>query len=137
MSRHSRIASGLLAMAALALPLGCGSDDGLGTRYPVTGKVTYNGQLLKKGRIDFVPETPDGRGATGEIIDGEIRNVSTTGSDSGVLPGKYKVAIQALEDIDLSKTQSKYNAAPDQVVMAKEAAKAKSLIPKRYANAID
>ena len=55
-----------LTVAGILCVLGC-SDDGLAKRYHVTGKVTYNGQPLKKGTIVFVPTDPEGRGATGDI----------------------------------------------------------------------
>jgi hypothetical protein len=138
MSRRFPIAVGLFACIAATTPLGCGSDDGLGTRYKVSGKVTYKGEPLKKGSINFVPEAADGRAATGEIADGEIKNVSTGGEGDGILPGKYKVAITALEDVDLSKVSAKYaGGAPDGVALSKEARKAKKLIPEKYGNAID
>src|SRR5262249_1430926 len=56
--------SGLLLLAA-----GC-ADDGIPPRYPVSGTVTYKGQPLASGSINFIPESESGRGATGTIIDG-------------------------------------------------------------------
>ena len=47
----------VVAMAGLGLVtvLGCGDDTGLAQRYPVSGTVTYNGDPVEKGRIDFIP----------------------------------------------------------------------------------
>jgi hypothetical protein len=135
MSRRIPIAVGLLACAAVLAPLvGCGSDDGLGKRYTITGKVTYNGEPLKKGSIVFVPEKSDGRGASGQVVDGEIRNMTTQDAGDGVLEGKYLVGITAMEDVDLTKDMAKYQGgAPDPVSQAKIMNKAKKLIPEKYA----
>ena len=63
--RYSFIAANVLG---LLLITGC-SDDGLGTRYPVSGTVSYAGQPVAHGRISYIPEAADGRGASGEIKD--------------------------------------------------------------------
>ena len=53
----------LSAVVALSFTLaGCGGGDGLVT---VAGKVTYEGQPIEEGRIDFVPE--DGKGPTASV----------------------------------------------------------------------
>jgi hypothetical protein len=94
----------VLLVAGIFLPLtatlaGCGSDDGLGKRFPVSGKVTYNGSPLAKGRISFVPEDSKepGVGATGTIENGEY-TLMTGGDNDGARAGKYKVTITAKED---------------------------------------
>ena len=46
----------LLIFATFAFS--CGSDDGLGKRYPVSGTVTYKDQPVPKGSISFVPDDP-------------------------------------------------------------------------------
>ena len=46
----------MLALPALLVMASCGTDDGLGKRYPVSGTVTYNGKPLEKGEISFVSE---------------------------------------------------------------------------------
>jgi hypothetical protein len=93
-----------LSVSATVVVLGCGGDDsGLGRRYKVTGKVTYKGEPVPKGTVNFLPTkppVPEGRAATGEIKDGYY-SLSTTGNNDGALPGDYNVAIVAL-DIDLS-----------------------------------
>ena len=54
----------ILTVPALWAISGCG-DDGLPSRYSVSGKVTYKGEPVQKGKISFVPEVESGRGATG------------------------------------------------------------------------
>ena len=80
-----------------SLMTSCGTDDGLGKRYPVSGTVTYNGKPLEKGKISFVPEDPKNVGASGAIENGSY-TLSTGGQDDGARAGKYKVTITAKED---------------------------------------
>ena len=92
-----------LVVAAMVVVVGCGGDDsGLARRYSVKGKVTYKGEPVPYGTVNFVPTkppTPEGRAATGEIKDGYY-SLTTAGNFDGALPGEYNVAIVAL-DMDL------------------------------------
>ena len=77
-------------LRALAIAAGCGEDDGIGTRYPVTGNVTYNGKPVESGMITFTPDNPDaGRVATGNIRDGYY-SLTTLAPDDGALPGSVQ-----------------------------------------------
>ena len=95
-------------VSAMLSVLGCGGDDsGLGRRYPVTGKVTYNGAPVPHGTVNFIPTKPlppEGRAATGAINDG-VYALSTTGNQDGALPGDYMVAIVAM-DVDMASAAS-------------------------------
>jgi hypothetical protein len=136
-----------LIVAAIFSPMatmivGCGTDDGLGKRFPVSGTVTYNGAPLAKGKISFVPEDTAkaaGVGATATIENGEYK-LSTGGGEDGARAGKYKVTVTAKEDsVEKAKEIfAKENAkgqdpgyVPGRFVAAAEA-KAKSLIPIGY-----
>jgi hypothetical protein len=78
---------GLLAVLTLALP-GCGG--GLAS---VQGKVTYDGDALDTGTVQFHP-VGDGPVAYGQIQpDGTYR--IKTGTESGVAPGEYRVSVTA------------------------------------------
>ena len=145
MSRFMRSASGkwksvatALSVAAVVVVLGCGGDEsGLGRRYKVTGKVTYKGEPVSHGTVNFIPTKPpppDGRAATGTIKDG-FYSLSTTGHDDGALPGDYNVAIVAV-DIDLSSAASSkaeggkiHEGDP---ALRKAIKNAKKLIPDKY-----
>ena len=78
-----------LGVATLVVVMGCGGDDsGLGRRYKVTGKVTYNGANVPHGTVTFVPvkpPPPEGRAASGEIKDGYY-SLTTTGDNDGHSP---------------------------------------------------
>jgi hypothetical protein len=80
-------AGGLLACALLA---GCG--PGVEGRYPVCGKVTYNGEPIANGSIVFVPADPDAGGmirAGGTITDGQYE----IPAKYGAYPGSHQVEI--------------------------------------------
>src|ERR1700730_13126148 len=97
----------VLAVSAALVMTSCGSDDGLGKRYPVSGTVTYNGVPLEKGEISFVTEDlTKNFGATGIITDGSY-TLSTGGNDDGAQAGKYKVTIKAKEEF-LAKAQADF-----------------------------
>jgi len=122
--RHRpRLAASLAGLGLLmGLGIGCGYSDGLGTRYSVTGTVTYKGQPVEKGNISFIPVggSENARGAGGEIANGRY-SLSTMGNDDGAFPGKYQVTVVAL-DVDLS-PYMKHGGIPDQVNVAKAEAK--------------
>jgi len=69
--------------------IGCGPGRG---RVPVTGTVTFDGQALEKGAIRFGGE--QGAAGVGDIVNGRF-SMSETGSQQGVLPGKYEVLISS------------------------------------------
>jgi hypothetical protein len=117
---------------ACALPLiGCGEDDGIGQRFPVSGTVTYNGEPLKTGMVNFYPEdTTTGRPASGPIQEDGTYQLTTQRPNDGAMGGKYKVAITAF-DVDESKMASPaQGGTADQAVVAQ--AKRTNLIPLKY-----
>ncbi len=135
----------LTASVILVITSCGGTDDGLGRRFPVSGKVTYNGKPLAKGSISFVPDDPKGVGASGAIENGSYA-MSTGGNSDGARSGKYKVTITAKEDSS-AKAKADFEKAraalpkgsgtenlgfvPRQFVIKAEA-EAKSLIPAGY-----
>jgi hypothetical protein len=137
-----------LAVAGVAFMTSCGTDDGLGKRFPVSGKVTYNGSPLEKGSISFIPEdAKSGVGATGAIANG-LYTLATGGGNDGARAGKYKVTITAKEDTtakakaDFEKARAarRDSGATETLAViprqfaAKAEATAKSLIPAGYGN---
>jgi hypothetical protein len=93
MQRASRLA-GLLALAVgLACAGGCGDATG---KVPVSGSVTFKGQPLDEGVIEFVPagELPAGVPYTKSGAD--VRNGKySIPRAHGLVPGKYKVLISS------------------------------------------
>jgi len=127
---------GFAAIFCTMLMCGCGSDDGLGKRYSVTGMVTYKGQPLEKGTVTFYPVTPDPKGinngANGTIVDGKY-SLSTRGDNDGAFPGEYVVGIIS-KDVDMTKAKGNVKGGVfKQDDVAKAYKTAKSLIPSKYA----
>lgn len=80
---RAKSASGIF-LAACLLPMGC-SGSGSGP-YHLSGKVTFNGQPLPRGRIFFLPDTTkgnSGQGGFAEIKDG----VYDTRNNGSATPG--------------------------------------------------
>ncbi len=90
----------LTGFSLLLLSAGC--SDGRGTRVPISGTVTIDGEPLKHGSVTFFPiASGDGYRAGGGSLDenGQYRISSYTAFD-GLLPGKYEVTILAVEPIN-------------------------------------
>jgi len=81
-----RIHEGLALVAMLSVMSGCDGSN----RVVVQGTVTVNGQPLEAGVISFVPVSGQGAGAGTEIEHGAYGIRA-----KGLLPGEYKVAINA------------------------------------------
>ena len=123
----------LLAAAGLFATFGCGDDTGLSKRYPVTGKVTYKGQPVEKGRISFVPTASEGRPAAGQI-EGGYYTLTTMTPDDGAIPAKYNVTILAQEiDTGEIKAIAKGGQFHHDKAFAKAVKTAKALVPSKYA----
>ena len=113
--------------------LGCGDTTGLARRYPVSGKVTYKGQPVEKGRISFIPSTADGNPAAGQIENGQY-TLTTLAPDDGAIPGKYKVTVLAQEiDDSEMKAIAKGGQFHHDKTYAKAMKNAKAVVPSKYA----
>jgi hypothetical protein len=138
LDRNPRRFLAVLPVPVLLVMASCGSDDGLGKRYPVSGTVTYNGQPLEKGEISFVTEDlRKNYGASGNISNGSY-SLSIGGNADGAQAGKYKVTIKSKEDhVDTAqaafrKESGTGNPKIPPYIAAKAEAAAKSLIPAGY-----
>ena len=81
---------GLLALVACAGFVGCGGADDDLPRAAVSGTVTFEGQPLAQGRIQFEPSSPDAKVTAGaEITDGRF----AIPRDQGPTPGDYRVMV--------------------------------------------
>ncbi len=91
-----------LALAGFSIP-GCGAGISA-DRAAVKGTVTFNGQPIKKGRINFVPaEDNKGPASGGVILDGKYDSPA----EMGVAVGKNMVEIRAPEETG-KKTKNPY-----------------------------
>ena len=106
----------LLAAVALA---GCQSEPDTGGRKAIVGEVTLNGAPIKEGSIRFEPKA--GQTASGaSIVDGKYE----ISASKGLLPGTYRVFINALEP------ESQTRSADD--LMNNPGPPRKELIPAKY-----
>ncbi|MCC9606665.1 hypothetical protein LOC68_16725 [Blastopirellula sp. JC732] len=80
---------------AAGLAAGCGASD---TTIHLTGAVTYDGQPVPAGMIQFSPDEAKGNPGFGCVA--MIRNGQFTTRDSlGVLGGAYVIRVQGLDGI--------------------------------------
>ena len=79
-----------LVVVAL-LPVGCGPS--YPTCYPVSGKVTFNGEPVTQGTVTFYPA--DGRSAIGKIQPDGSYSLTTFETGDGALAGNHAVTIKA------------------------------------------
>ena len=102
---HIGFWSASLLLMVVALAAGCG--DGRNARYPVGGVVKVDGEPLKFGSITFLPikegdeKIRAGGGSFETNADGSYQVTSFEPND-GLLKGKYKVYITAVEPIGQS-----------------------------------
>lgn len=117
---------GLLAIMSLFSLAGCSGDrtEPFKNLVPVSGTITYDGELLEHGIVSFAPLDPGGQSATGKIVDGKF-TMQTTVSAPGVVAGKYQVMVDATETLETTPSNNP----------AELYAKPKNLIPARYSNA--
>lgn len=74
----------------LVTSTGCGQREYAGERrYPLSGKVTVDGQPLQMGVLSFLPEGKSGRVSGGPIKDGAY----SVPEPQGATAGKYRVEI--------------------------------------------
>jgi hypothetical protein len=130
--RDLGLRTALLASIGIVACLGCSDDTGLAKRYSVSGKVAYKGEPVQNARISFVPTTPDGRPASGQVENGRY-TLTTLAPNDGALPGKYKVTILS-QEVDTSEMKSiaKGGQFHHDKAFAKANQTAKALVPSKY-----
>ena len=110
-----------IAAATLCIFSGCGNGNRL-TTGTVIGTVSLDGKPLNDAEIVFYG---DKRMGLGDIVNGDIVNVTTYTSNDGVLIGKHRVAIrQKIDEAELMRPPSESSKK-----------KRKSKIPMKYKSA--
>jgi len=103
--QHYRTLGWLLLVALL----GCGSSDG---RLAVDGSITLDGKPLSGGVVSFRPVQADKATTAGSgIEEGRYR----IPADAGLLPGEYKVVIQAFEETGRMVNDVQFGQTPETV----------------------
>jgi hypothetical protein len=125
----------IACVAALSSP-GCG-DAGRGVA--VSGKVTFEGEPVQDGSIQFIPQPgTDGPSAGATIADGTY----SIPAQSGPVPGTYRVQIQGYKNV---RPRTAKEMGPglmgmdpkDAPGLMKDQWVKESIIPKRYNTASD
>ena len=110
-------AFGALAACLALAAAGCGRGEGL-ELYPVSGTVTFNGEPVKDGRIQFKMAGPGGRSYSAPIADGTYELEAEAGeaaveiTASRIVPGKVDRSNPGSEEpVGEMYIPKKYNAA--------------------------
>jgi hypothetical protein len=115
MSRLSRF---LLLLCAAVL-LGCGEPNPLGRR-AVHGAVTFQGQPVDHGGIQFIPDDLQHGVSSGAMIQAGKYRIKTA---EGLPPGSYKVVISSPDRVEKAKAEGPPG---EEVTVARER------IPRKY-----
>ena len=103
------LASGIPAIAVTALFVAfAGCSDGRPDRITVSGRVLIDGEPLKTGIVQFVPE--GARPSGGKIGEDGSFTLTCYDSDDGIVPGTHRVAVIAKEMV--SESKAKWHAPP-------------------------
>jgi hypothetical protein len=94
--RKHPVASRSACVLVLIAASGCG--DGRPARVPVCGQVLIDGQPLKFGVVDFVPE--DGRSSSGVLDSNGHFALSCFTENDGAIVGKHQIQVHAEEVIN-------------------------------------
>lgn len=101
---------------AVAVVAGCSSSAGP-KLYPVSGKVTFEGEPVKEGRITFKVGGTAGKGYSAEIKDGAYSAQIEPGkavvevTASRLIPGKFDTSNGTKEPVGEMYIPAKYNSA--------------------------
>ncbi len=95
----------LLPRLVLLLPLlppGCGDASGVGTTYPVSGKITFNGEPFNAETTSVLFKPDAARGNTSHFepvgtVDRDGGYALVTRGKDGAPPGWYKVVVTAFD----------------------------------------
>jgi hypothetical protein len=122
------------AIALAAMP-GCVVETKSGSPFvPVTGQVTYLGAAVKNGVIHLLPIDPKGTAASGEILGGAIKNVTSHTFGDGAKPGKYRVSIIVFDDTAQEEKGQGGPAVPTATSYVELLSRVKKTIPLRYSD---
>lgn len=133
MDKRNRLAWTLVGVILAIAPCGCVVDEQPSGYLPIAGRVTYRGQPLKNGTINFLPIRGRGESASGRISNGAISDVTTHKLGDGIKEGSYQVTIVAFEETAKVQRDDRFNG-PTAGEVAALAANTKILIPLKYSS---
>lgn len=134
--KRSLVLSLPFVVLGLFLITGCGGDD-LPPNYKTTIEISYKGAPVEGAIVTLRPDghdAPSANGVTG--ADGKVDMYSWKGKGKGVVPGKYKVAVEkqqiAAPTESLSTDDPNYGKEVDEVETRQER---KDELPAKYVTA--
>ena len=90
-----KLAGRLSIFLLCGVVLGCGGADYNGEkRFPLTGKVTFDGQPIEWGSIAFIPQSGNNQRVSGSVIQNGVYDVPEA---KGANAGKHRVEIHWLK----------------------------------------
>ncbi|MEQ8849256.1 hypothetical protein [Botrimarina sp.] len=93
----------ILLLLVVVAPLLAGCSDGRPKRYKVSGKVVIDGQPMKAGLVQVLPE--GNRPAAGAVAEDGTFTLGSYELNDGVVPGTHKVAVNGAEPMGPTKTK--------------------------------
>jgi hypothetical protein len=88
-----------LVVALFCAGVGCGGEAGLKGLVAASGTVTYKGAPVEGATVAFVPDG-DGKAAGGRTDASGKFTLTTVNPGDGVLPGRYKVSVTKMVNLD-------------------------------------
>jgi hypothetical protein len=143
--QHNPFFASFLSVLLILVLTGCGNRDSRYSR--VEGTVTYNGQPVEGGTVNFQPILPEGESASGITDAGgkfTLTSVNAINGGRGALPGDYNVVLSKVEppppdpdqaafdrgEIDYNELQNRLNRKGP----GARGPSGKSLLPLKYSN---
>jgi hypothetical protein len=88
-----RVRCAALALTTLVIVLACGCKEDVGGRQSLSGVVTFKGEPVQSGSIEFIPH-PGVKTSGGAVITNGRYSIP---ADKGLEPGAYTVKISAMD----------------------------------------
>lgn len=133
MDKRNCIALTLVGLCLVIAPYGCVVEEEPTGYLSIAGRVTYRGQPVKNGTINFLPIRGSGATASGRISNGAVSNVTTRRPGDGIMEGRYQVTIIAFEEGRTEQREDRFNG-PTPGEVAELATNTKVLIPLKYSS---
>jgi len=124
-----RLVIASVALLCPAIVVGCSGGPAANPNRPATvavsGTVTYNGQPVDGATVAFLPQKPDGTGASGLTDAAGKFTLTAFEPGDGAVPGSYLVTVTKTEAQGGGEVQENSEATPTAP---------KSLLPEKYGN---
>ncbi len=137
MKTASRLLVCLVIATGLAVCPGCGKPEAeVPETYPVSIKITHEGEPVEGASVTLVPQGESGRGASGVTDAGGVAEMGLPGLADGAVPGEYWVTVSKVEGVQSDPNMSAEEFYEQQSSEPGAApASPEHLLPKKYLSA--